>query len=160
MSEVIRKSKIQFAILLSIAALTFSASLAHAADASARFRAAEVLLSHITRELVGFDYPNVHTADFPELVSPYAKMLEEWRQSLENGGILSSDQQTQLSLFCSIGMTNLKQLIGREPRSLLIPSQPGETLDGLRKKHSQAIAFFHQQELLSEVIVELLDCSK
>lgn len=133
---------------------------AESSSAVARFHAAEIILGQISHDVTHFQYPNVNTSDFAEVISPYTELLKDLHQALRKEGQLSDHLKAQKSFFCTAGITNLKQLIMRGVRTILLPSQPGDSPDKLKKIHAPAIEFFNSQDALADVIPELLNCEK
>lgn len=127
---------------------------------ASRFRAAHLVLQELVDSLSQFDYPQLDTSSFPELISPYRDFLQGMEQALRNSDKLDNAQQGALSFFCSAGISNIKNLLMNIPNALLVPRQPGDTPDKLRKRHALAFEFFEEQSHLAELIAPLAGCSQ
>lgn len=126
----------------------------------ARFQAASTILEKVTHNLTSFQYPQVNTTDLPEVLSPYSSLLAEITNAFRKSEKLSDRQQAEVAFFCGVGVLNLKNLVLREMRGLMLPQNPGDTPDALKKTHARAFGFFTEQAALTELIPELIQCDQ
>ncbi|NBW83323.1 hypothetical protein EBR21_16365 [bacterium] len=84
----------------------------------------------------------------------------ELGDTLLQEGKLSERKLAEFSFLCAPGLLNIEELILRESRSLLLPRNPGENPDTLKKTHAVALAFFSEKAAVVGVLSDILACPK
>lgn len=124
-----------------------------------RFHAAQLILDGVRSSVSAFRYAQLDTSGFSDSVSPYSEFLGNLSAEVGDSNRLSDAQRSALTFFCTTGVANIRDLLMSVPNPLLIPSQPGDTPDRLKKAHANAFRFFEHQLSVTDLIPAVAGCT-